>query len=104
MGNDPGYPPETIQVSRPHHNSKGGIAVRPGDTLNSLKPLESSILNSFTDIIWVIIDKGILYEIHIRVQDMAFKSLVTKRAAIDLGPDINACVQISFKSSAVHIL
>ena len=68
-----------------------------------LKPLESSIRNSFVGSVHSIIDQGSLYEVHICVQDMVFKSLVTKGTAGDLGLDVGMGVQISFKSSAVHI-
>jgi len=92
----------TIEVPHPHDNFTGHIAVRPEDIVISLKPLESSIRNTFPGIISGIIDQGFLYEVHIRVQEVIFKSLVTKGAAIELGLDIGTGVQISFKSSAVH--
>lgn len=95
--------PLAIEVPQPHHNSAGHIAVRPEDIVISLKPFESSIRNSFPGTVFGIIDQGFLYEVHVRVQDVVFKSLVTKGAALDLGLDIGADVHISFKSSAVHI-
>ncbi|HOP40241.1 MAG TPA: ABC transporter ATP-binding protein [Geobacteraceae bacterium] len=93
----------TIEVPRPHQNSNGHIAIRPEDVVISLKPLRSSIRNSFSGTIIGIIDQGFLYEVHVRVQDVVFKSLVTKGAAIDLGLDIGMDVRILFKSSALHI-
>jgi molybdate/tungstate transport system ATP-binding protein len=93
----------TIQIPQPHHNSTGHIAVRPEDIVISLKPLKSSIRNSFQGTISGIIDQGFLYEVHIRVQNVVFTSLVTKGAAIDLSLDIGTTVHISFKSSAMHI-
>lgn len=94
----------SIEVPYPHDNSKGYIAVRPEDIVVSLKPLESSMRNSFRGTVGGIIDQGFLYEVHIRVHDLIFKSLVTKGSAIDLGLDIGTEVQLSFKTSAVHIL
>ncbi|OPY18046.1 MAG: Sulfate/thiosulfate import ATP-binding protein CysA [Syntrophus sp. PtaB.Bin075] len=92
-----------IEVSPPHANSTGHIAIRPEDIVISLKPLESSMRNSFSGTVSSIIDLGFLYEVHVHVQSVLFKSLVTKGSAIDLGLDIGMDVQISFKSSAVHI-
>ncbi len=92
-----------IEVPPPHANSTGHIAIRPEDIVISLKPLESSMRNSFSGTVSSIIDLGFLYEVHVHVQSVLFKSLVTKGSAIDLGLDIGMDVQISFKSSAVHI-
>jgi molybdate/tungstate transport system ATP-binding protein len=92
-----------IEVPPPHANSTGHIAIRPEDIVISLKPLESSMRNSFSGTVSGIIDLGFLYEVHVHVQSVLFKSLVTKGSAIDLGLDIGMDVQISFKSSAVHI-
>ena len=91
-----------VELPSPHHNSRGYIAVRPEDIVISRKPLESSMRNSFAGIVSGIIDQGFLYEVHIRVRDTVFKSLVTKGAALDLGLDIGTDVQLAFKSSAVH--
>ncbi|HON96538.1 MAG TPA: TOBE domain-containing protein, partial [Deltaproteobacteria bacterium] len=44
-----------------------------------------------------------LYEVHVSVRDQVFKSLVTKGSAVDLGLDIGTDVQVSFKTSAVHM-
>lgn len=93
----------SIELPRPQHNASGHIALRPEDIVISLKPLESSIRNSFAGTVSSIIDQGFLYEVHIYVQDTVFKSLVTKGSAVDLGLDIGTGVQVSFKSSAVHI-
>lgn len=92
-----------IEIPYAHHNSSGYIAVRPEDIVVSRGPLESSMRNSFAGTVSGIIDQGFLYEVHIRVQDVVFKSLVTKGAALEQGLDIGAGVQLSFKSSAVHI-
>ena len=92
-----------IEIPYAHHNSSGYIAVRPEDIVVSRGPLESSMRNSFAGMVSGIIDQGFLYEVHIRVSDVVFKSLVTKGAALELGLDIGTAVQLSFKSSAVHI-
>ena len=93
----------TIEVPQPHHHPTGYIAVRPEDIVISLQPFESSIRNAFSGVICGMIDQGFLYEVHIRVRAVVFKSLVTKGAAIDLALDIGAVVHISFKASAVHV-
>jgi len=93
----------SVEVPHAHHNSSGNIAVRPEDIVISLKPLESSMRNSFEGVIRSIIDQGFLSEILVSVQDVVFTSLVTKGSAVDLGLDIGTNVRISFKTSAVHI-
>jgi len=93
----------SVEVPHAHHNSSGNIAVRPEDIVISLKPLESSMRNSFEGVIRSIIDQGFLSEILVSVQDVVFTSLVTKGSAVDLGLDIGTDVRISFKTSAVHI-
>ncbi len=93
----------SIGVPHRHGNSSGYIAIRPEDIVISLKPLESSMRNSFTGVIRGIIDQGFLYEVHVAVQGQVFKSLVTKGSAVDLGLDIGTGVQVSFKTSAVHM-
>ena len=92
-----------IGVPRRHDNSSGYIAIRPEDIVISPKPLESSMRNSFPGMVRSIIDQGFLYEVHVAVKDMVFKSLVTKGSAVDLGIDIGTGVQVSFKTSAVHM-
>lgn len=93
----------SIDLPRLKPDASGYIALRPEDIVISMKPLESSIRNSFAGIVSSIIDQGFLYEVHIRVQNTVFKSLITKGSAVDLGLDIGTGIQISFKSSAVHI-
>ncbi|HPS94087.1 MAG TPA: ABC transporter ATP-binding protein, partial [Deltaproteobacteria bacterium] len=53
----------SVEVPHAHHNSSGNIAVRPEDIVISLKPLESSMRNSFEGVIRSIIDQGFLSEI-----------------------------------------
>lgn len=93
----------TIEMPQPHASGTGHVAIRSEDLVISPTPLESSIRNSYPGVIRGIIDQGFLYEVHVDVHDVVFKSLVTKGAAIDLGLDIGAPVTISFKSSAVHV-
>lgn len=93
----------SVRVPHRHDNSSGYIAIRPEDIVISLKPLESSMRNTFQGLVRSIIDQGFLYEVHVSVHDLVFKSLVTKGSAVDLGLDIGTGVQISFKTSAVHM-
>ena len=92
-----------VDLPCPSPDANGYIALRPEDIVISMRPLESSIRNSFAGIVSSIIDQGFLYEVHIRVQETVFKSLVTKGSAVDLGLDVGTRVQISFKASAVHM-
>jgi molybdate/tungstate transport system ATP-binding protein len=92
-----------IELPRPIPEASGYLALRPEDIVISMKPLESSIRNSFAGAVSSIVDQGFLYEVHVRVQDTVFKALITKGSAVDLGLDIGTGVQVSFKSSAVHI-
>ncbi|NLC70220.1 MAG: ABC transporter ATP-binding protein [Desulfuromonadaceae bacterium] len=93
----------SVEIPRKHHNTTGHISIRPEDIVISLKPLESSMRNSFAGVIAGIVDQGFLYEIHVAVKDLVFKSFVTKGSAVDLALDLGANVQISFKTSAVHV-
>ncbi|HNQ84616.1 MAG TPA: ABC transporter ATP-binding protein [Deltaproteobacteria bacterium] len=93
----------SIEVPHLHENSSGYVAIRPEDIVLSLDPLESSMRNSFVGVIRGIVDQGFLYEVHVSVRDQVFKSLVTKGSAVDLGLDIGTDVQVSFKTSAVHM-
>ncbi len=93
----------SVEVPRRHDNPSGYLAIRPEDIVISLDPLESSMRNSFTGIISGIIDQGFLYEVHVSVQALVFRSLVTKGSAVDLSLDIGTRAQISFKTSAVHM-
>ncbi|MBN1545247.1 MAG: ABC transporter ATP-binding protein [Syntrophaceae bacterium] len=95
--------PLQIETPQHHHNANGYIAIRPEDIVLSLQPLESSMRNSFPGIVRNIIDQGFLYEVHISVSDLIFKSLITKGSAVELALDIGTDLYVSFKSSAIHI-
>ena len=92
----------TIEAPARNNNRGSWIAIRPEDIVISLKPLESSMRNSFPGIIQGIVDLGFLYELNVAVLDTMFRSHVTKGSAVDLGLDIGTEVQVSFKASAVH--
>ncbi|MBN1833489.1 MAG: TOBE domain-containing protein, partial [Deltaproteobacteria bacterium] len=93
----------SVEVLKPHRNAVGHISIRPEDIVISLKPLESSMRNSFAGVITGIVDQGFLYEIHISVRDLTFRSYITKGSALNLNLDLGTGVQISFKTSAVHV-
>ncbi len=93
----------SVEVAKRHGNGNGYIAIRPEDIVISLKPLDSSMRNSFAGVIRGIVDQGFLYEVHIEVHDLTFRSLVTKGSAVDLGLDSGMSVSLSFKSSTVHV-
>lgn len=92
-----------IEVPRRQEGASGHISVRPEDIVISLRPLESSMRNSFAGVITGIADQGFLYEIHVTVRDLLFKSFITKGSALNLNLDVGVGVQISFKTSAVHL-
>lgn len=83
--------------------ASGFIAIRPEDIVVSLEPLDSSMRNSFKGTVRAIIDHGILYEVHIEVQNTTFTSLLTKASVVDLELHVGKDAFLSFKASAIHI-
>lgn len=92
-----------VEINRCHHSSCGHVAIRPEDIVIGQNAIESDLSNSFTGFITSIIDQGFVYEVHVAVQNLLFKILVTKGSAVDLALDIGTGVRLSFKSSAVHV-
>jgi molybdate/tungstate transport system ATP-binding protein len=92
-----------MEIPRCHHNSCGHVAIRPEDIVIGLNAPESNLNNSFAGVITSIIDQGFLYEVYVSVHGLLFKILVTKGSAVDLALDIGTGVQLSFKSTSVHV-
>ena len=86
----------------PAKQKQGYIAIRPEDIVISRKALASSMRNSFKGTVKDIIDKGFTYEIDIKVKEVIFKSLITKRSLFELKITEGIKVYISFKAAAIH--
>jgi molybdate/tungstate transport system ATP-binding protein len=78
------------------------IAIRPEDIVLSTGPLESSMRNSFRGTVTGIFDQGFYYDIHVLVNQVTFRSLITKASLLELQLDEGVDVFLSFKSTAVH--
>ena len=83
-------------------NGKGYIAIRPEDIVLSREELTSSMRNSFAGSITEISDHGLYYEAGIMVENITFKSLVTKGALLDLQLAEGTRIFVSFKATAIH--
>ncbi|MDY6971556.1 MAG: TOBE domain-containing protein, partial [Thermodesulfobacteriota bacterium] len=63
----------------------------------------SSMRNNHSGIVTRVENHGIYYEVGVRIDDVFFKSLITKGALIDLALESGDRACISFKTSAVHV-
>ena len=91
-----------IELAKELKQKQAYIAIRPEDIVISKKPLASSMRNSFKGIVTGIFDKGFTYEIHIKVKDVTFKSIITKRSLFRLEIKEGIEIYLSFKASAIH--
>ena len=91
-----------IELGRELSNTHGYIAIRPEDIVISRKSLTSSMRNSFRGKVTGVIDQGFSYEVHVRVGQIFFKSLITKRSLVEFDIHEGSDVMLSFKSTAIH--
>jgi molybdate/tungstate transport system ATP-binding protein len=91
-----------IELGREISNTHGYIAIRPEDIVISRKSLTSSMRNSFQGKVTGVIDQGFSYEVHVRVGQIFFKSLITKRSLVELNISEGMEIVLSFKSTAIH--
>jgi molybdate/tungstate transport system ATP-binding protein len=91
-----------IELGREISNTHGYIAIRPEDIVISRKSLTSSMRNSFRGKVTGVIDQGFSYEVHVRVGQIFFKSLITKRSLVEFDIHEGSDVMLSFKSTAIH--
>lgn len=91
-----------IETGRIPENSHGYIAIRPEDIVLSKGPLASSMRNSFKGKVTGIFDQGFFYEVHVRIESITFKSLITKGALLELKINEGKEVYVSFKATAIH--
>ena len=85
-------------------NGEGHIAIRPEDIVLSTERVASSMRNQFVGKVTGIFDQGFYYEVHVLVDSITFKSLVTKRSLFEMGIREGLEVFLSFKSTAIHTL
>ena len=91
-----------VELGRSPDNEHGYIAIRPEDVVLSRKKLHSSMRNSFKGKVTDVTDQGLYYEVSIKVEDVTFKSLITKSALFDLEIGEGSDIYLSFKSTAIH--
>jgi len=92
-----------VEIGRSVDPSSHYLAIRPEDIVLSREKFSSSMRNNFSGTVVKITNQGFYYEIDVGVEDISFKSLVTKGALIELGLEEASPVYVSFKASAVHI-
>jgi len=92
-----------VEIGRSVDPSSHYLAIRPEDIVLSREKFSSSMRNNFSGTVVKINNQGFYYEIDVGVEDISFKSLVTKGALIELGLEEASPVYVSFKASAVHI-
>jgi len=92
----------TVEMAAVPVDTVGFIAIRPEDIVISTYKLDSSMRNSFCGVVSAIIDQGFSYEVHVQVEDLTFKSLITKGSLLDLGIREGLEVHLSFKATAIH--
>jgi len=91
-----------IELGRKPANSHGYIAIRPEDIVLSKESLTSSMRNSFRGTVTGVFDQGLYYEIDVMVENITFKSLITKSSLFELGIQEGIEMLLSFKSTAIH--
>lgn len=91
-----------IELGRTPVNAHGYIAIRPEDIVLSKESFTSSMRNSFRGTISGVFDGGFYYEVHVRVGETTFKSLITKRSLFELKIQEGMDAYIAFKSTAIH--
>ncbi len=92
----------SIELGAEAERERGFIAIRPEDVVISRHELDSSMRNAFRGRITFMRDAGFSHELEVCVDNVVFRSIITKRALIDLGLVPGLEVFLSFKASAVH--
>jgi len=91
-----------IELGRKPANSHGYIAIRPENIVLSKESLASSMRNSFRGTVTGVLDQGLYYEVDVMVENVTFKSLITKSSLFELGIQEGIEMLLSFKSTAIH--
>ena len=91
-----------VELGREAKNHRGFIAIRPEDIVLSREPLKSSMRNTFPGKITGIFPHGFFFEIHIKVNDILLKSLITKKSIFLLNIKEDIPIYCSFKTAALH--
>jgi len=91
-----------FELGRSPVNSHGYIAIRPEDIVLSTEKLTSTMRNSFIGRVNAIFDQGFYYEVDVIVEDVTFKSLITKNALFEMSIHEGIDLFLSFKATAIH--
>ena len=93
-----------VETGKTLKNSYGYLAIRPEDIVISKEKLTSSMRNNFKGVVKNILNHGFYHELHIEVEKIIFKALVTKNSIIELRLEKGTTVYLSFKAASIHIL
>ncbi len=91
-----------IELARRPSKDHGYIAIRPEDIVLSKEPFSSSMRNAFRGVITGVLDQGLYYEIDLMVNDILFKSMITKSSLFELDIRDGSDIYLYFKSAAIH--
>jgi len=81
----------------------GRIAIRPDDIVITKKKYDKNNINAFSGIIAAVVDQGFYYEVHVQVQKLTFKSVVSKKILLESKFFDGAEVFLSFEPEVIHI-
>ncbi|MFO7987585.1 MAG: ABC transporter ATP-binding protein [Desulfatiglandaceae bacterium] len=91
-----------IQLEQKPDPESGHIAIRPEDIVTRKGAFASNMPNAFQGKVVNVLDQGFMYEVHVKVEEVNFKSLMTKPSLFESGIREGDEVFISFRPSAVH--
>lgn len=85
-------------------NGRGYVAIRSEEIFLNGREASSNKANSFGGIVKDIIDLGFFSEVHVAVDQLTFKVLITKRSLGEQGIEEGQQAFLSFEPTAVHTL
>jgi len=88
------------QASRGH----GRVAIRPDDIVITKEKYDLHNNNSFSGKITTMVDQGFYYEAHVRVKNVIFKVLVSKKSIFEANFFDGSEVFLSFEAISIHII
>jgi len=80
------------------------VGVRPDDIILSNSLFQSSMRNVLKGRVTGLIDMGAIVNVVVKVKNVSFTALITKRSLADMGLAEGKEVYLAFKASAVHVL
>jgi len=90
-----------LELGREIRRHEGHIAIRPEDIRIGLESSPGAV-NRFKGTVSGILDRGFSYEVQVRVGQLTFKSLMTRRTVFERGIREGAEVTVSFDTESIH--